>query len=558
MPRRSVAEQCPELVAEWAAYNESAPGDVSYGSHKTVWWICPAGHPDYQKPVNQRSRGLRKSPPVGGCPTCGNARSGRARATPGSGESLLERRPDLAAEWAEENEVGPADIKPDSHRKVWWICPQGIHANYSMAPNKRNSRNSGCPPCGIDRRTSQRRAPLPGRSVADLYPELVPEWLPSNRFGPDQLKPGSDELIDWECQGCGRTWSAPVKSRTPPNPHGCQKCAAQRTGDRLAVAAEDNCLESVAPSVARQWDATRNGAATPRNVYARSNRLAYWQCPAAPDHTWQARVAERVGTATRPGTGCPYCPTAQRPRASSTNNLTLRPDLMRDYAADLNKWSPIELTENSRDEVTWRCHACGYVWMQSVNQRSQTTGCRNCSPVHRSQREIRLAAAMAVAFGTDLLDARAQAVQVDNRIRHCDIVLVEQHVVVEYDGSYHHRERESHDRQKTAELQTAGWLVIRIRERPLPLITPHDIACTPYTPVRQIVDQILGRLRDCGLPAPPPPISDSQIADAEALAEETIGRLRQTKDRGALPRQRDSKGRYTAQIATPAELDTPG
>ena len=44
MKRGSLAEERPELVAQWARINTLSPYKVSCGSHKKVWWICDKGH----------------------------------------------------------------------------------------------------------------------------------------------------------------------------------------------------------------------------------------------------------------------------------------------------------------------------------------------------------------------------------------------------------------------------------------------------------------------------------------------------------------------------------
>ena len=44
MRRKSLAEERPDLLAQWSPDNEFSPSDVSCGSHKKVLWICAKGH----------------------------------------------------------------------------------------------------------------------------------------------------------------------------------------------------------------------------------------------------------------------------------------------------------------------------------------------------------------------------------------------------------------------------------------------------------------------------------------------------------------------------------
>lgn len=44
MRHKSLAEERPELEAQWAPNNKLSPDQVSCGSHLKVWWICSEGH----------------------------------------------------------------------------------------------------------------------------------------------------------------------------------------------------------------------------------------------------------------------------------------------------------------------------------------------------------------------------------------------------------------------------------------------------------------------------------------------------------------------------------
>ena len=55
----------PHLVKEWHPIKngELTPNQVTYGSGKKVWWLCPKGH-SYDTTINKRTN--RKL----GCPYC--------------------------------------------------------------------------------------------------------------------------------------------------------------------------------------------------------------------------------------------------------------------------------------------------------------------------------------------------------------------------------------------------------------------------------------------------------------------------------------------------------
>ena len=71
----------PELAAQWHPTKNGAitPDQVTPGSHKKVWWVCPKGH-QWQALVMARSAGE-------GCPVC----AGKA-VIPGEGDSGTGRK----------------------------------------------------------------------------------------------------------------------------------------------------------------------------------------------------------------------------------------------------------------------------------------------------------------------------------------------------------------------------------------------------------------------------------------------------------------------------------
>lgn len=84
----------------------------------------------------------------------------------------------------------------------------------------------------------------------------------------------------------------------------------------------------------------------------------------------------------------------------------------------------------------------------------------------------------------------------------CDIVFDASRVVVEFDGHWWHRspEKAAVDRRKTFDLEAAGWLVVRIREQPLPLLTPSDVSYISSEPITQLADRVAVRLLELGVP----------------------------------------------------------
>lgn len=128
------ATKHPELLNEWHPTKNGtlSPSMVTCGSGKKVWWICKNGH-EWQAKIKCRNKGS-------GCPYC----SGRYAV---KGENDLQTvNPILAIEWNYEKNNGltPADVLPNSHKKVWWKCSEGHEWQATIVHRNKGSR---CPYC---------------------------------------------------------------------------------------------------------------------------------------------------------------------------------------------------------------------------------------------------------------------------------------------------------------------------------------------------------------------------------------------------------------------------
>lgn len=138
--RRTFRAFCVEqgktaLLAQWDIEQNLplTPDDVTFGSHKRVWWTCPNGH-SWQAMVYTRSEGT-------GCPYC----TGR-KASPEQ-NSLTKQFPALAAEWDDEKNapLTPQDVTTGSYKLIWWRCPKGH--SWRAAVYSRTTLGTGCPVC---------------------------------------------------------------------------------------------------------------------------------------------------------------------------------------------------------------------------------------------------------------------------------------------------------------------------------------------------------------------------------------------------------------------------
>ncbi len=193
----SVATHNPELLNEWD-YDKNGiimPTNISYGSKKSVWWICPMNH-SYKAMVSHRTD---MNAPTS-CPICAGQKilSGY--------NDLATKRPDLMREWDfENNELNPNAISPNSYKKVNWICPKGH--KYIASVTKRN-QGRNCPVC------VGKQINIGVNDFASLQPELVKEWdYARNSKLPTEYTEYSNKKVFWKCLICNTSWQATINKR---------------------------------------------------------------------------------------------------------------------------------------------------------------------------------------------------------------------------------------------------------------------------------------------------------------------------------------------------------
>lgn len=337
------------LLAQWDIERNLplTPDDVTFGSHKRVWWTCPSGH-SWQAMVYTRSEGA-------GCPYC----TGR-KALPEQ-NCLAKQFPMLAVEWDSEKNapLTPKDITPGSHKLIWWRCQNG-HSYRSAV--KTRVQGSGCPYCAG-------KNVLPEEtSLATEYPSIAKEWDAAKNVPllPTQVISGTRRKVWWRCPK-GHSWRAAVYSRTTLGT-GCPVC----TG-RQALAGE-NDLATLYPDIAAQWDEEKNGVLHPNNVTAGSNRRVWWKCEKG--HSYRAMIAQRV----QRGDGCPYC--ANRKVLPGFNDLaTAAPLVAKQWHESLNGALTPEMVTAGSPKKAWCQCSYGHAWKANIYSRAgvQQCGCPVCA-----------------------------------------------------------------------------------------------------------------------------------------------------------------------------------
>ena len=129
--------QYPDIAAQWDQERNGLlkPDHIAPCANRKVWWRCGLGHV-YQAAVAARTMS------GSGCPYC----SGK-RVLAGFND-LATREPELARQWHPDlnGVLTPEMVTAGSHRKVWWICPEG-HVWKAVIYSRAGPRKCGCPVC---------------------------------------------------------------------------------------------------------------------------------------------------------------------------------------------------------------------------------------------------------------------------------------------------------------------------------------------------------------------------------------------------------------------------
>ncbi|MCW2901183.1 MAG: hypothetical protein JWO67_3448 [Streptosporangiaceae bacterium] len=131
---RTLADLHPMVAAEWHPTRNGIlrPDAVFAGSARKVWWLCAVAGHEWDASLLNRSQGT-------GCPYCSGNRAGQ-------GNTLADRRPDLAAQWhaTKNGDLRPDQVTPGTRRKAHWRCISGHEWEASIASR---SVGRGCPRC---------------------------------------------------------------------------------------------------------------------------------------------------------------------------------------------------------------------------------------------------------------------------------------------------------------------------------------------------------------------------------------------------------------------------
>lgn len=254
---------------------------------------------------------------------------------PPPGESLADKYPELAREWAYDLNapLSPEHFRPQAGKKVWWRCENGHTWKTTM--NSRAGRGTGCPLCP---RPFTRRASVE-HNLALLNPHLAREWHPDKNgdVSPNDVTPMSNEKFWWLCEK-GHEWEADVARRATGN--GCPYCYGR-------YPTEENNLARKFPELLKEWDKEKNKGLSPSNFTPYVSKKVWWRCNEG--HSWQANISNR----TRLNAGCPIC--------ARNANRKYNIEYFQIYAREHGGQCLSEIYTSCRQKLKFSCKD-GHIW----------------------------------------------------------------------------------------------------------------------------------------------------------------------------------------------------
>ena len=361
----------PSLAVEWHPSKNAplTPYEVTAGSGKRVWWLCPIGH-EYQATIHDRNTDNTQ------CPIC-NLRVQTSFPEQATffyvhklySDAINKYKPAFlgsmeldiyipsihtgiefdGANWHQSDEQYERDIRK------YKLCQEN-HVKLIRIKEK-NTRN------WVD-----------NAQTADVV------YTISKVKKTGELETVLKVILD-SIDASSNMWT-----RTDPR-HIHSQIDVNIERDRPQIlgylTSIDNSLAILRPDVASKWDYVKNQDLTPDMFTVSSNEIIWWKCPDC-GHEWKCSI----NSMTRKGRfGCAECSKKHRGR-SFTQGVVKKVGSLAETMPELAKeWHPIKNGDLTPNDITagkfkpvwWLCPKCGYEWQASPNNRKRGIGCPCCS-----------------------------------------------------------------------------------------------------------------------------------------------------------------------------------
>ena len=361
----------PSLSVEWHPSKNAplTPYEVTAGSGKRVWWLCPIGH-EYQATIHDRNTDNTQ------CPIC-NLRVQTSFPEQATffyvhklySDAINKYKPAFlgsmeldiyissihtgiefdGANWHQSDEQYERDIRK------YKLCQEN-HVKLIRIKEK-NTRN------WVD-----------NAQTADVV------YTISKVKKTGELETVLKVILD-SIDASSNMWT-----RTDPR-HIHSQIDVNIERDRPQIlgylTSIDNSLAILRPDVASKWDYVKNQDLTPDMFTVSSNEIVWWKCPDC-GREWKCSI----NSMTRKGRfGCAECSKKHRGK-SFTQGVVKKVGSLAETMPELSKeWHPTKNGDLTPNDITagkfkpvwWLCPKCGYEWQASPNNRKRGIGCPCCS-----------------------------------------------------------------------------------------------------------------------------------------------------------------------------------
>ena len=384
-PINDLGSLYPEIAKEWhpTKNGDLKPSEVSVGSKRKVWWICPKGH-EYEQYVD------RKTLRGGGCPFCSGHRLL-------SGFNDFETKfPEVAAEWhpTKNGSLKPSEVTSGSGKRVWWRCPVGH--DYQAVVRDRGIGQTGCPICN-KRKTSSFPEQAILYYIKKIYPNAINKYKEcfDNAMEFDVYIPELKVAIEYD--GCN--WH---KTEEEHKREVKKYKISKENGIHLIRIKEKNGV---------QWDDTYDEIyyvkpVKRNNLYdlekiinyvlnsltvSIDNLIENWQIPSSQFDRISGIFKYKPFKLFHHGVDV----NLERDKLEILNYLSkienslsdLRPDVAAKWNYEKNgNLKPNMFSVGSNEKVWWKCPDCGHEWKSSiVHITKSAVGCPVCALKYRGK-----------------------------------------------------------------------------------------------------------------------------------------------------------------------------
>ena len=200
--------------------------------------------------------------------------------------------------------------------------------------NSQKYQTKGCPFCARARLRD-------GESFAELHPELMDEYAPTNTIDPYTVFPNNKEPVEWICRNCCYKWEASFMLRHRGTGN-CPIC------NRTTLIPEINSFAAVYPDYVKYW--ADSNERKPDDVFYNASISLKFICPTCKEEH-SAFIDDFIS-----GNSCSFCKGIKL--SPKTNSLkALYPDIARRWSPN-NCFEPDKLLPTSWVWVKWICDTC--------------------------------------------------------------------------------------------------------------------------------------------------------------------------------------------------------